>query len=1110
MNLRQVDFLCTGIKIPSLAAGTGPRGMEGEHMINLRSFRLLYPVVLITFLLITGRVQADIFRTFCSNHKEYVAVEILDKDLLHIRYGTGSGNPGIAVSPMIYKRDYSGTDVETIVNTESVARYRTSEFDISIDKNDLGIVVRKIPSNEILATFNATGVGGISKVLKVSMFNDEHFYGLGEKVRGAYDNSIDWRGRKREFGPFGNIMEPGLGGANANMSVPVLFSTRGYALFLDNVYRHTWNFQGKSQWTVKVDDGPLRFYVMTGPNLVDLVDDYTELTGRAPIPPKTMLGLYMSEYGYDNWKELNAVRSGLQTAFDNDPANDQENFPLDGFILDLQWFGGVPAVPGISHSSMGRLTWDDTRFQDARAHIKELKEKYGLNVVVIEEAYVDKNLPEYHDLVDKNFLVKAPDGSPCFIGYNPWWGTGGMIDFTNPRAGAYWFDQKHVLLIEDGVEAFWTDLGEPEMYRPECIYYGGKRHKDIHNIFNLLWSRSIYEGYRRHFPGRRHFILSRSGTAGSQRYGVGFWSGDIGANEQALVAQVGTMINLGLSGMPYWGTDISGFHGVVSDPLYTRWFQFGAFTSIFRPHKENLCNCKPDSPAIRGNKASNLYYTRLRYALSPYIYAAARQAYETGLPIMRGLVLHYENDPNVYNDGSEFLLGRDLLVAPILRKNRTYRNVYLPKGDNWYDFYRNIKFKGGTQLKNTGGFFQAGPSPGKATNTYSTDYTGIPGGSAYFQGVFRKLPLYVRAGAIISMVYTDEKTMNFSGRRSDGTKTSPLIFRIYPDYPRGTGHWVLYEDDGVTTAYKTGEYRKTPVTSRLKNGRIDITISATQGTYKGAKDHKIVRLEIITGKRPDSVYVESTRLDHTQDNAMPQETAGWFYRQDRCLLCIDLGDISTTKEHTIRVDGVGPSDIPIGIRINYYGTGWHQVFIHYGVRNQAGPWKTVPMTTELIGGCLPGWQIDLPVAISPGIDFVFTNGTNWDNNGKQDYHVENTGQIWVNAASHDISATPPPCRSTVPVHFRCYNAWTAWGQNVYIVGNTQQLGNWDTRKAIKLDPVTDPWQGIWEGELEIRPASQIEWKCIIKDPLRWQPGSNNQVTTPATGTTIPIYTNGRF
>jgi hypothetical protein len=243
---------------------------------------------------------------------------------------------------------------------------------------------------------------------------------------------------------------------------------------------------------------------------------------------------------------------------------------VDGFVLDLQWFGGV--LSGSDNSRMGSLDWDLTHFPDPANRIAELNQKQGVGIITIEESYISRGLPEYTSLAEKNYLARAcATCPPSYLISNPWWGQGGMLDWTNPAAGIFWHDWKREPLITAGVIGHWTDLGEPEMYDAASWYSGItddylllNKHADVHNLFNLLWSQSIYEGYLRNGHTQRPFILSRSGAPGSQRYGAAMWSGDIGSNLISLTSQMNVQMHMSLSGMDYFGSDIGGFHRHIS------------------------------------------------------------------------------------------------------------------------------------------------------------------------------------------------------------------------------------------------------------------------------------------------------------------------------------------------------------------------------------------------------------------------------------------------------------------------------------------------------------------------------------------------------------------
>ncbi|MGR6920168.1 TIM-barrel domain-containing protein [[Actinomadura] parvosata] len=803
-----------------------------------------------------------------TNGSAYLVVEFLDDDLVHFELAGGT-SPGtgapLFTTPQVAKTDYAGPS--SFHQTGSLLT--TAAMQVEVTPGTLCVKV----SDPVRPLYEACprNLAQPWKGLTITKGAIENAYGLGEQFFTGGNADGDWVGRTRSpGGPYGNAMTfDGDNGPVGNAQIPVLFAAGpanlNYGLLLDQVYKQEWNLTG-DPWTVETWGEQLRWYTMTGPDLPDLRQDYMELTGRPPVPPKKAFGMWMSEFGYDGWKEIDDRLSGLRAA----------KFPVDGFVLDLPWFGGVTAHS--DDTRMGTLTWDTTAFPDPAGTIAAYQAEQGVGLMTIEESYVGGNLPEHADLAARGYLVRAGCAAcaPTHLTTNDWWGRGGMIDWTQNAAGDHWHRLKRQPLIDAGVLGHWLDLGEPEMYDPgdwtSGILPGKHAHADYHNLYNLKWAESVARGYAGSGT-KRPFMLARSGAAGMQRHGVAMWSADIGSKLTALAQQQNAQLHMSMSGIDYYGSDIGGFRREMLnsdlDELYTQWFADGAWFEVpVRPHTENLCNCLQTAPDRIGHTASNLANLRQRYELTPYYYSLAHRAHRFGEPVVPPPAYYYQNDPNLREAGHEKLIGRDLLVGVIAGAGQRERDIYLPAG-TWYDYAT------GDRLTSTGQWFTDRP--------------------LWVGGVFR-LPAFARAGAILPKMHVDGRTMNVLGRRTDATTRDELIARVYPD-PAATS-FTLYEDDGASTAYQGGAVRTTRLGQQLAGSTATVTIAAADGTYTGAPAGRGNVVELVTGTQASAVTLNGAPLTRHATKAAFDAADSGFYNAGGNLVVAKSAETPVTTAKT--------------------------------------------------------------------------------------------------------------------------------------------------------------------------------------------------------------------
>ncbi len=511
--------------------------------------------------------------------------------------------------------------------------------------------------------------------------------------------------------------------------VPWIIGTSGWAIFIHQPYG-TFDFTG-TEAVFQPFSGrtlPLDLFVVASRNPEIIMGEYARLTGLPEMPPLWALGYQQSHRTLASREEVVGIAQTFR----------EKKLPCDALI-----YLGTGFCPSGWNTANGSFSFNHDVFPDPKAVIDELHAQHFR--VVLHSVILSRTLRgSARDRCDVN-------------------------RFDEEEAACHW--DAHRKDFAQGVDGWWPDEGDP-----------------LDVTSRLTRNRMYWEGPQTDRPNERPYALHRNGYAGMQRYGSFLWSGDVYSTWETLRTHVPIAINTGLTGIPYWGTDIGGFVPTkeLTGELYVRWFQFGAFNPLFRSHGRtwklrlpwgwNTGDLGPNEITPSGEVANpgpeELHnaqvepicrkYLDLRYRMMPYLYSAVRECCQTGMPVIRALWLHYPDDTNAASRSDEYLWGRDVLVAPVTEKGAASRRVYLPRG-LWFDFWTNERLHGGNEI------------------TRAVD--------------LETIPLYVRAGSILPLGPVKQHTAE--------KVAGPLSLRVYPG---DDGSFTLYEDDGLTFNYRKGDW----------------------------------------------------------------------------------------------------------------------------------------------------------------------------------------------------------------------------------------------------------------------------------------------------------------
>lgn len=541
--------------------------------------------------------------------------------------------------------------------------------------------------------------------------------------------------------------------------------------FFDNSYRAHVDFTDGAGYQIHFQGGQYTEYLFAGPGLPAILEGYTWLTGRMPPPPLWALG-----YHQCRWHPY------TQATFEQLARRMRESgVPCDTLWLDIDYMDGYRV-----------FTWNTEAFPDPAGMLARLREQGFRTITIIDPGVkYEPGYAVFDQAVARDVLCKT-EGGDLYIG-QVWPGKTAFPDFATPEGRAWW-GELNAAHVQSGLAGIWNDMNEPATgdIPPDTMRFsqGREPHGRYHNQYALLMAMGTVEGLRQAMPDLRTFVLSRAGFAGIQRYAAN-WMGDNLSRWDHLWMSVPMALGLGLSGQPFVGADIGGFGASADGELLARWAQCGALTAFCRNHA--MAGSADQYPWSFGAAVEELVRQamRLRYRLLPYLYTAFIHAAETGEPVQQPLVFAFQADRTGRDIDDQYLLGRQILVAPVSTPGATARQVYLPAGA-WYDWYTGERLAGGR--------FILAPTP------------------------MDHIPLYARGGAVIPM--WPEAPASTMGYAPD-----PVELHIFAPADDGSYHSSLHEDDGLTFAFQRGAFYRTHFTLTRTGDRLELAASVTGDGY---------------------------------------------------------------------------------------------------------------------------------------------------------------------------------------------------------------------------------------------------------------------------------------